>query len=143
MKIQSILKKKIQTIKDLQDRLKELMAEHIGNEHYITKMELFKELFGNPEKYSEIQQWFLWDKVRKAMNWLRRTSYCFIACKQVADGIFGYFVIKDYKDAEFYLDRLDNAKKRIEFMKKRAMKAVEEKFFEQFLDEIREEEKDV
>ena len=86
-------KKRPTTLNELNQKVKEIMVDHIGVENEITRGELFKALFGNPNKYTEIQEWWLWDKVKKAMNWLSRSSNCFIASRKPVKGRWSYFAI--------------------------------------------------
>src|SRR3990167_669959 len=138
MKQKQVFKKKITTLEELNQRIKEVMVEHIGVEKEITKGELFKELFGSPDKYSEIQEWWLWDKVKKAMNWLRRTSNCFISSRQPVKGVWSYFVVKDYKDLDYYKNNLKNNIKRMYSMIDRGEKLVEKKAYKEFEEEMSE-----
>lgn len=136
MKQKQIFKKKITTLEELNQRIKEVMVGHIGVSKEITRGELFKALFGSPDKYTEIQEWWLWDKVKKAMNWLRRTSNCFIASRQPVKGVWSYFVVKDYKDLDYYKNNLKNNIKRMYSMIDRGEKLVEKKAYKEFEEEM-------
>ncbi len=136
-----LLKKKVKkpkTISELSKRIKEVMVKHIGERKGIEKLELFSKIFGNPDKYNEIQVWWLWDKIRKQMNWLRRTSNCFIASRQAVPGIWKYFVIKCYRDANFYIDNLNRNMKKMKSMQKKAAKYTEDGKWMDFVEEMKE-----
>lgn len=127
-------KKKIVILsaKELSQKILHIMRKYIGRANAISQTDLFKRLFGDPKNYSELQLWFMLDRMRKAMNWLRRTSKCFVITRRAKHNIFVYFVVKDYGDAEIYTNHLDMVKKRINFMQRRCIKSVEEKFWRDF-----------
>ena len=127
----------VMNMKDLELKILKIMTEHIGNNKFITKMQLFKEIYGNPSKYNDMQIWWLWNRVSKAMNWLRKTSKCFIGCKKVVTGVYGYFVIASWKDASFYINRMKLNKKKINYMIKKAETAVEKGYYREYLTEMR------
>lgn len=124
-------------LNELNTRLKEIMLDHIGVENEITKMELFKKLFGKPTKYNEMQLWFLWHKVQSQMHWLRKTSNCFIVSRKLVDGVFSYFVMKDGKDLQFYKDALNNNIKKMHSMMKRGEKLVEEEAYKEYQSDMK------
>ena len=121
---------------DLTDKVKEVMVEHIGVENEITHGNLFKELFGNQSKYNEIQEWWLWDKAKRAMNWLRKSSNCFIASRQSVPGVWTYFVVRDYHDLDYYKSNLSNNIKKMYSMMRRGEKLVEKKAYKKFVEEM-------
>ncbi len=129
-------KKVPETIQELTDRIKVVMVKHIGVNKEITKGELFKKLFGNPNNYTEIQYWWLWDKVKHSMNWLRRTSNCFIASRQVVPSVWAYFVVKNRVDLQFYKDTLRSNIRKMYSMIARGEKLVSKKAYKFFLEEM-------
>ncbi len=133
-KKKKILKKEITLLsaRELSESIMQIMKRHIGRNSPISQKDLFKRLFGNPNNYSDLQVWFILERIRKAMNWLRRTSHCFVITRRTKYNIYVYFVVKDYDDAAIYIDHLSKVKKRINFMQHRCLKAIEEKFWEDF-----------
>lgn len=117
--------------RELSHKIKLIMRSHIGRTKPISQSDLFRRLFGNPSNYSDLQVWFLIERLKRAMNWLRRTSYCFVISKRAKHNIYVYFVVKDYEDADIYVSHLNLVKKRINFMQNRCMKAVEKKFWKE------------
>lgn len=115
--------------RELSDKIRIIMKNYIGRKNTISQSDLFNRLFGNPSNYSDIQVWFLLERLKRAMNWLRRTSYCFVISRRAKGNIYVYFVVKDYEDADIYVKHLTLVKKRITFMQGRCMKAVEENFW--------------
>ena len=111
-----------------QYRLKDLFKRHVGRENEVGKRQLFEYVFGQSSNYTNLEIFFLWDRLKKDMNWLRRTTNYFIGCRRMETG-WKYFVIKDKFDSEYYINMLRNNIKKSNFMIKRAQKAVENKFY--------------
>lgn len=118
--------------RELSQKILQIMRKYIGRNNLISQTEMFKRLFGSPSNYSDLQIWFMLDRMRKAMNWLRKTSYCFVVTKRTQHNTYSYFVVRDYNDAEIYVNHLEKVKGRINFMQKRCLKAVEEQFWKNF-----------
>jgi hypothetical protein len=123
--------KPILSREDIVEKMKKIFRNHIGRDNAITKAKLFKLVFGEPSLYDPYELWFQWDRMRKAMNWLRRTTKYFVVSKidDEHPSIWLYFVVKDDIDAEYYKNMLTNTKKKINYMMARCDKAVEEKFY--------------
>jgi len=121
----------ILTARELSEKIEIIMKKHIGRKNPITQAEMFEKLFGNPYSYSDIQIWFLLDRIKRAMNWLRRTSKCFVISMRTKNNVYCYFVVRDYDDADVYIDYMDKVKKRISFMQERCLKAVKEEFWKE------------
>lgn len=115
--------------KNRQAKLLELFKKHIGRESQVTQRDIFMYVFGDPSEYTTLQIYWMWDQLKKDMNWLRRTTNCFIVCRPTDEG-WRYYLPKDIEDIKPYLKLLDNTKKRCDYMMKRAVKAVRKKFHE-------------
>lgn len=130
-------KKKVLTIlmrSDRQDKLLKFFKDHIGQENAATQRQVFTHLYGKPENYSELQLFFLWTQIRRDMNWLRRTTNCFIGSSRFEGDNYLYYVIKDWKDAKPYIETMKRNIKKCKFMMARCEKAVEKKFYKKFLE---------
>lgn len=128
--------RKVRTIGELTQRIREIMVEHVGVQNEITKGELFKELFGS-KSFNDIQEWFLWHKVKMSMNFLRKTSNCFIASRCPVPNVWSFFVIKDSADLDFYKNNLKRNISRMYKMIERGEKLVEKKAYKDYLDEMK------
>ncbi len=114
-----------------QQLIQEIFKSHIGRKNEISQKELFLKIYGELDNYSDLQIWFLWCQIRQDMNWLRKTTFCFIGCRKNKNR-WCYYVIKDEKDAQYYIDILNNTIKKCKFMIKRCNKAVEDEFYKKF-----------
>ena len=117
------------TRQDRQMMLKKLFKKCIGEGRDITKLELFKALYGNPNNYNELQIFFLWDLIKKDMNWLRRTTNYFIVSKKNDVGSWSFFIVTDWHEADYYINIMNRNIRRSKYMINRCHKAVREKFY--------------
>lgn len=108
--------------------LMNLFRKHIGRDKAITRLEVFESVFGDISKWSELQIFFLWCKLKIDLNWLRRTTNYFVVSMPKGQ-TWLYFIVKDWDDAEHYIKVMENNKRKCEYMKRRCEKAVEEKFY--------------
>ncbi len=118
-------------------RIKQVMVDHVGVKKEITKMELFKKLFGNPSKYNELQEFYIWDKIKKGMNLLRRSSDCFIGSRRVHTGIWAYFVIANNSDLKYYKFNLRANINKMYRMIDRGQKLVDQQAYKKYLSEMK------
>lgn len=103
-----------------------IMKKHIGQEKEITKEELFRKIFlRNPE--NNIEDWFRWEYVKRAMHFLRLKSNCFIVSR-FTNNRYRFFVIKDRLDAEYYINNIEDKIRGMRLLQKRALKAYTEKW---------------
>jgi hypothetical protein len=108
--------------------IKKLMRECIGRGNAISHTKLFEAIYGPIENYSDLQMFFLWHRIRMDMNWIRKTTKCFIGV-DVANGSWYYYVVKDMDDAKPYMHIMDTTVKKCLFMKERCKKAVEQEWY--------------
>ena len=104
-----------------------IFSKHIGSGNAISRGQLFKQLFGRTEEPSLADE-LRWDYAKKAMHLLRQRTKCFVGSMR-ENGVWKYFVIKDNKDAQYYIDILDKNIKRMKVMQKKAKKAVDQKWY--------------
>lgn len=117
------------TSQDRRNKLKKLFKKCIGEGRAITKLQLFKSLYGDPENYSDLQIFYLWDLIKKDMNYLRRTTNYFIVSKKNNVGSWSFFIVTDWYEANYYINIMRRNIKRSKYMIKRCNKAVRERFY--------------
>ena len=115
------------TTKSIAGVLTSIMRTHIGFHEAITRKQLFKKLFKKDEE-DTLSDWVRWEFAKKAMHHCRQRTQCFISSK-FEDETWKYFVIKDYDDAQYYIDKLNRNIASMERMKERAWKAAEEQWW--------------
>lgn len=119
----------VMTANQLRSSVTKALIDHVGRDNYVTQAELFRKVYGDPGQYSDVEIYFLWERIRRAMHELRKESYCFVISKRVGNSR-GYFVIKDKEDADIYkTEQANNIRKALNLIEK-AYKAVEEKHWE-------------
>jgi len=107
----------------------DVMRKHIGQNKGITRGELFKKIFLKTEEDS-LADWLRWEFVKKAMNYCRKRTLCFIT--PMRDGReWTYFVVKDEDDADEYCKVIDNTIKNMRKMQRRSQRAAEENWYKQ------------
>ena len=122
-------KKEIRAIKTLRVNnialfLVELFQNHIGENKAISRSKLFKSIF-NIEDTGGLADELRWEYAKRALHHLRTKTFCFVVSK--FDKYLGerkYFVAKTMKDAQYYVDVLDNNIARMRIMQKRAVKSI-------------------
>jgi len=121
------------SLKELEEKIVEILRSHIGQDNYITKKDIFYKIFGNPKNYTDIELWKIWFRMfPKAFNWLRRTTHCFIVNKRIEEFKFGYYIPKSREDIVPYDTMLKTNIKKMNYMRGRAEKAVAEKWYLEF-----------
>lgn len=121
--------KVLMTQKELSDRLYALLTRHIGRKKAMSRRALFTALFGEPENYTSLEVFWLWHRIKRAMNWVRKTTKMFIISRKGKHGSWEYFVARDEIDSKYYLDLMATLKKKQNYMIKRCKKAVHEQWW--------------
>lgn len=130
----------ITNVKEIIQKLLELMKKHIGVEKRISKMELFKEVYGiYPEDVTELQEWIMWEMLKRAMHRMRQRTKCFIVSKLFPvsqysarnQGIWCFWVAQTMEDFWTYRNNLERNIARMRAMEKKAEKAVKEKWYQE------------
>lgn len=140
MRSKLLLKKKkkqreivLLTRHELNAKLAQLMRRHIGQDNFITKEQIFRELFGEPKNYSNAQVMVLMKIIiPRAMNWLRKTTKCFIVHKRLSGYTYGYYLPRNRTDISYYDSFLKNLEKKIQYMRERAEKSIAEGWYREF-----------
>jgi hypothetical protein len=106
----------------------EIFPEHIGVKNAISKTDLFRKVFQRQFTMSLADE-LRWEYCKRAMHLLRQRTKCFIGSRR-GNVEWEYFVIKDSYDAEYYIDNLNKNIARMRQMQKKAMKAVDEEWYQ-------------
>jgi len=124
------------TKQEIFEKLKLIFKKHIGSKNAISKLKIFKSVFGEPSNYDPYELWFNWMKIKQTMNWMRKATKYFVVCKQNAkySSIWEYYIVTDTADAETYRKILKGTKLKIDFMLKRCDKAIKDKFWKDIVD---------
>lgn len=123
------LEKRRLTVNNIAETLLLTFRNHVGRSDAISRAKLYKHLFKRP--YNDTLADFVrWDFVGKALHILRQRSNCFITC-ELRGTEFYYFVVSTDQEAEIYVNRLENSIKKMRSMQKRAVRSVEERWYEQ------------
>lgn len=120
---------------DIRDMLLKLFKRHIGREKMIFRGDIFKYIWGDFENYSELQIWWLWRRIYRGLNQLRKSSHAFIVPNKDKYGRWGYYVVKNRGDETFYKELLKNNIRRMKWMMRRCDEAIEKKFYRKYLEE--------
>ena len=129
-KIKEIDQRRYLTKEEIVESLKQIFRKHIGSEKPITKLKLFKSIYGDASRYDAYELWYNWTKIRQCMNWMRKTTKYFIVCRQNErhNSIWEYFIVTNQADADAYKGILKGTKRKIDFMLKRCDEAINKKF---------------
>ena len=117
------------TVNNLAFVIMKIMQKHMGTENAISRRSLFYKIFKKREEDS-LEDWLRWEFVKRAMHRCRQRTKCFIGSLN-QKGIWKYFVVVDYADAEHYINILKKNIKRMEFMQQKCLTSVEEKWHSQ------------
>jgi len=126
------------SVREIVNKLLKIMKQHIGEENSISRNQLFKSVYGVPvENVSALQEWMLFELIKKAMHLCRQRTKCFIVSRQMTQqfgkryGTWYYWVAKDGTD---YIVFSDNMNRNIVAMKKmveKCDKAVRNRWYQQ------------
>ena len=114
-----------------QEMLKALFKKHMGEANAITQRAIFEAIYGSMDNYSDYEIFFLWDSIKKDMNWLRRTTKCFVVMTRTKHGVWCYYVPKTEKDIVFYNELLIRTKRKIDYMMAKSHRAIAEKYYKE------------
>jgi len=125
---EQIMEKINQSPDERRESLKELFKKHIGMNNPTSKSDIFNKVFGHPKNYTKLQQYFLWDRIGRDLNYLRRKTNYFIICRADEQN-WTYYVVRNAKDAEPYFKRMDSTAESCKRMRKRCEDAVQNEFW--------------
>lgn len=107
--------------KGFNERLFDLMGNHIGEQNGIKAAQLFLKFYGNsPISMNKYEAIFMWQKLQQAMNHLRKKTNMFIVFK---NGV--YFVVTNHDEASQYRKRLQTTVKQTSALLERLDEVIE------------------
>lgn len=118
---------KLLTSANIAYKLLNIFQKHIGEHNSISRRELFRKIFGRAEEISLADE-LRWDFVKRAMHLCRQRTKCFIGSRYDR-GIWKYFVIESFIDAQYYCNTLEKNIKRMRVMQQKAMRAIRQKWY--------------
>ena len=117
------------TKKTLASNIVRIMKNHLGRHNAITQSDLFRELYGDPGSYSDMEVYILWQRVKEMLHFLRKNTTCFVisggSSRQPT-----YFIPVDKQDADVYRKRQAKIVRQAINLMNQAYIAVDEKFYE-------------
>lgn len=76
-------------ISEIIHKLFVIMGQHIGQENKISHTELFRKVYNiGPSDVSELQEWIMWELIKKALHRCRQRTKMFVVSKS-----FSYITI--------------------------------------------------
>lgn len=130
----------ITNIRVVTQHILEIMQKHIGEAYAISKLNLFRKVFNtNPEEVSELQEWFMWEMIKRAMHNCRRNTKCFIVSKRIpvsihsakGQGIYHFWVASTLSDVKVYVDNLERNIRAMRNMEKKCARSVQKRWYNQ------------
>lgn len=133
------LSKVVKTINDIVGKLLILMKKHVGKENAISKRRLFIKVYDyEPELFSELQEWMMWELIKKAMHRCRQRTHAFIvsqlrktneySTKSHFGGVWHYWVAEDITDFQTYRDNINRNIRAMKSMVNKCNKAVDQEW---------------
>jgi hypothetical protein len=89
--------------KSIEEKIKTIFKEKIGEENAINSWDLYTQLFGNPHRHSILQREFFWHLLTSIIKSMRkRTVYFIISHNDL------WFIPKREHEGKYYEDRLNS-----------------------------------
>ena len=124
-------------IRDIIHRLLKIMRKHIGEDNKISRNNMFKKVYGmHPESVSELQEWMMWEFIKKAMHRMRQRTYCFIVSKPTSlsrygkGGVWHYWVANSGTDYIVYRDNIERNIRAMRAMVKKCDRAIRLRYYD-------------
>jgi hypothetical protein len=120
-------------LKDIIERLFVIFKKHIGEENKISRRNLFMAVYGiAPEDCTELQEWVMWEGVRRCMHKMRQRTKCFVVSKCVPlsrlsarnQGVWNYWVANSMSDHKVYEDNINRNIKAMRAMISKCEKSI-------------------
>ena len=120
--------------------LLKLMKNHIGADNPITRRRLFVKIYNiEPELVSELQEFMMWELIKKAMHKCRQRTKCFIISQlrkvsaySSADsfgGVWHFWVADDISDFHLYRDKINKSVKAMRSMVNKCQKSIDKEWY--------------
>jgi len=128
-------------------KLLKIMKKHIGENNKISRRSLFIKVYKvEPELLSELQEYILWDILKRGMHRCRQRTKAFIvsklfkksaySAKDKIGGVWHYWVADDVNDFHIYRDNINRNIKAMRNMVNKCEKAVDQEWWKSdWLDE--------
>lgn len=114
------------TINEIVAKLLKIFRKHIGEGKKISRRKLFTKVYdAEPEFFSDLQEFMMWELIRKAMHRCRQQTKAFIVSK-FDNKVWSFWVVKEINDFYIYRDNINRSIKAMRAMVGRCEKAVEE-----------------
>lgn len=113
---------KLLTTANIAYKLLHIFRKHIGEYNAISHRELFRKVFGRAEEITLADD-LRWEYVKRAMHMCRQRTKCFIGHK-FEGGIWKYFVVESFTDAQYFVKTLEKNIGRMRAMQRKAMHSV-------------------
>lgn len=121
---------------ELVGKVLKLMRKHIGENNRISRRSLFTRIYdAEPEMFSELQEYLLWDLLKRAMHRCRQQTQCFIVSKLFKEssysakdkigGVWYYWVAEDVSDFHIYRNNINRNINAMRRMVNRCERAVD------------------
>lgn len=115
-------------IREIINKLLGIMKNHTGEENKISRYKLFEKVYNlKVEEVTELQEWLMWEMIKKSLHRMRQRTHCFVISKQFPisqysskyQGIWHYWVANSPTD---YIIYRDNINRNIKAMKRMVQK---------------------
>jgi hypothetical protein len=119
--------------------LLKIMKVHIGEENRISRRNLFKAVYKIvPEDCSELQEWILWEGVKRGLHRMRQRTKCFVVSKQYPlskysskrQGVWFFWVCNSMSDYIIYRDNLNRNIRAMHNMMKKCERSIKNKWYQ-------------
>jgi len=102
------------SFEQLQQKVVEVMTDHIGEDNPIESADFFEKVYGHhPDDFDIYERKFYWDAILKANSRLRLDNKLFIITRYLKS-----FVLQSYEELEAYHKNLDSRKRALEKLRK-------------------------
>lgn len=116
-------------VRQVSELLLEKFMDHIGSKNAITRDELFRWVYGHRYNPNNLADYYCSDVLRRAMHLARVKTNCFITISKTVDDTYVYYIPQTESDIQGYIGILDQNISRMNKMKLRARRAVNERWW--------------
>ena len=116
-------------VRQVSELLLEKFMDHIGSKNSVTRDELFRWVYGHRYNSNSLADYYCSDVLRRAMHLARVKTNCFITIAKNVDDTYVYYIPQTEADIQGYIGILDQNIARMNKMKIRARRAVNERWW--------------
>lgn len=129
--IQTMRSRKV-IVRKVAERCMEILIDHIGLDNAIQKNDLYYKIYGQKHNCNSLSAFYMADVLKRALHELRANTNCFPASTiDKESGNWVVFVLKKKSDEKIYRTVLDDNIARMQLMKEKAARAVQERWWKQ------------